>query len=76
MSNDTSNMKPGPGGGPASFLGNLDFDAAKDEAAKHAGSSGDKDMFSNILSLVGQKQHKIAEEDVDEEGGSTFPLTN
>lgn len=29
-------------------------------------------MFSNILNLVGQKQNKIAEEDVDEEGEIDF----
>ncbi|KAF7555054.1 hypothetical protein G7046_g6643 [Stylonectria norvegica] len=56
-----------PQGGLASFLGGLDFDTAKDAANQHSGSSGNNDMFSNILNAVGQKQGKLANEDIDEE---------
>ncbi|KAI8719469.1 hypothetical protein NCS52_00727600 [Fusarium sp. LHS14.1] len=57
----------GGGSGISSFFGNLDFDHAKEEANKNAGSSGDKDLFSNILGSLGQKQNKLANEDLDEE---------
>ncbi|CAM1504483.1 Fc.00g020740.m01.CDS01 [Cosmosporella sp. VM-42] len=56
-----------PAGGLASFLGDLDFNDAKEEANKNAGHSGNSHLFSSVLSAVGQKQGKIAEEDVDEE---------
>ncbi|KAM0342077.1 hypothetical protein ACHAPU_009690 [Fusarium lateritium] len=56
------------GGGFSSFLGgNVDFDSAKDEADHKAGSSGDKDLFGSILGALGQKQNKLADEDLDEE---------
>lgn len=54
-----------PEGGIASFLGSLDFDDAKEEASKNAGSSGDKDFFGNILHAVSQK--KLSHDDVDED---------
>ncbi|KAM0441015.1 hypothetical protein ACHAPT_000320 [Fusarium lateritium] len=57
----------GGGSGISSFFGNLDFDHAKEEASKNAGSSGDKDLFSSILGSLGQKQNKLASEDLDEE---------
>ncbi|KAF4340585.1 beta-flanking [Fusarium beomiforme] len=57
------------GGGFSSFLGgNMDFDNAKEEAHQKAGSSGDKDLFGSILGALGQKQNKLANEDLDEEG--------
>ncbi|PNP66778.1 hypothetical protein FNYG_13508 [Fusarium nygamai] len=56
------------GGGFSSFLGgNVDFDNAKEEAHQKAGSSGDKDLFGSILGSLGQKQNKLADEDLDEE---------
>lgn len=58
------------GGGFSSFTGgNVDFDNAKEEAHQKAGSSGDKDLFGSILGALGQKQNKLADEDLDEEGG-------
>ncbi|KAF4451075.1 beta-flanking protein [Fusarium austroafricanum] len=56
------------GGGMTSFHGgNIDFDNAKEEASQKAGSSGDKDLFGSILGALGQKQSKLADEDLDEE---------
>ncbi|KAH7256449.1 hypothetical protein BKA59DRAFT_467523 [Fusarium tricinctum] len=56
------------GGGFSSFMGgNVDFDNAKEEAHQKAGSSGDKDLFGSILGALGQKQNKLADEDLDEE---------
>ncbi|KAM5371683.1 hypothetical protein ACJZ2D_007848 [Fusarium nematophilum] len=60
-------IKSQGGGGFSSFLGNLDLDDAKEEAAKNAGSSGDRDFFSSIVGSLGQKQDKLANEDLDEE---------
>ncbi|KAF4988337.1 hypothetical protein FDECE_15094 [Fusarium decemcellulare] len=57
----------GGGSGIASFLGNLDLDHAQQTASNNAGSSGDKDLFSNILGSLGQKQTKLANEDLNEE---------
>ncbi|KAH7156372.1 hypothetical protein EDB81DRAFT_854496 [Dactylonectria macrodidyma] len=54
-----------PAGGIASFFGSLDYDDAKEEASKNAGSSGDKDYFGSILQSVSQK--KVAHDDLDEE---------
>ncbi|KAJ2975447.1 hypothetical protein NUW58_g8353 [Xylaria curta] len=36
-------------------------------ASQHAGSSGDADLFSNLLGALGQKKQRLAEEDVDED---------
>lgn len=61
------------GGGFSSFMGgNVDFDNAKEEAHQKAGSSGDKDLFGSILGALGQKQNKLADEDLDEEGGASI----
>lgn len=45
-----------------------DFREARDEANRRAGSSGSSDLFSGIISAIGQKKTRLAEEDVDEEG--------
>ncbi|KAK7398378.1 hypothetical protein QQX98_012245 [Neonectria punicea] len=56
-----------PAGGIASFLGDLNFNDAKQEASKNAGSSGDENFFGSILQAVSQKQGKLSHEDIDEE---------
>lgn len=45
-----------------------DFRTAKEEANRHAGSSGSSDMFTSIISAIGQKKGRLADEDIDEEG--------
>ena len=45
-----------------------DFRTAKEEASQRAGSSGSGDLFSSIISAIGQKKSSLAEEDIDEEG--------
>lgn len=40
---------------------------AQQHASGSAGSSGNSDLFSNIMNAVGQKQDKIQNEDIDEE---------
>ncbi|KAF7549812.1 hypothetical protein G7Z17_g6136 [Cylindrodendrum hubeiense] len=54
------------GGGFSSFLGDLDFNEAKEEADKNAGSSGDKHFFGSILHAVSQKKLSH-DDDIDEE---------
>lgn len=45
-----------------------DFREAKEEADRRAGSSGSSDLFSSIISSIGQKKTHLAEGDLDEEG--------
>ncbi len=44
------------------------MDGAADQAAAHAGSSGNKDLFSSVLGAITQKQGSLEKEDIDEEG--------
>ncbi|XXH05523.1 white collar 2 type of transcription factor [Hypoxylon texense] len=44
-----------------------DLRGASEHASRHAGSSGDTDLFSNLLGALTQKKQSLAEEDVDEE---------
>ncbi|ROT39536.1 hypothetical protein SODALDRAFT_331653 [Sodiomyces alkalinus F11] len=43
-----------------------DFRSAATEAARQAGSHGDRDLFSNVLGTLGQKKAQVEKEDVDE----------
>ncbi|GAB0132478.1 hypothetical protein EsDP_00000912 [Epichloe bromicola] len=54
----------GSGGGG---LQNDVLKMAQQHASGSAGSSGNSDLFSNIMNAVGQKQDKIQNEDIDEE---------
>lgn len=45
-----------------------DFRTAKEEASHRAGSSGSGDLFSSIISSIGQKKSSLASEGIDEEG--------
>ncbi|KAK0391986.1 hypothetical protein NLU13_1484 [Sarocladium strictum] len=61
-----------PQGGAGGLLSSFGVDSsflnnATSEASKRAGSSGDADMFSSIVSAIGGKEHKLAQEDIDEE---------
>ncbi|OAA48550.1 beta-flanking protein [Metarhizium rileyi] len=40
---------------------------AQQHASNNAGNSGNSDLFSNIMSAVGNKQEKIQNEDIDEQ---------
>ncbi|KAH7027671.1 ClpP/crotonase-like domain-containing protein [Microdochium trichocladiopsis] len=44
-----------------------DLRGAAEEASQHAGDSGDSDLFSSILNVVGNKRQALASEDVDED---------
>ncbi|KAI4861969.1 hypothetical protein F4820DRAFT_431918 [Hypoxylon rubiginosum] len=44
-----------------------DLRGASEHASRHAGSSGDSDLFSSLLGALTQKKQSLAEEDVDEE---------
>ncbi|KAK7223632.1 hypothetical protein V2G26_011635 [Clonostachys chloroleuca] len=44
-----------------------DFRTAKQEASQRAGSSGNSELFHSIISSIGQKQGKLADEDIDEQ---------
>lgn len=41
---------------------------AQQHASSNAGNSGNSDLFGNIMNAVGNKQEKIQNEDIDEEG--------
>ncbi len=56
-----------PAGGGFQHDDDDDFRNAAEHASRHAGNSGDSDFFGNILGSLGNKQHKLAEEDLDEE---------
>jgi hypothetical protein len=59
------------GGGGGGFFDrddDDDFRTAREEASRRAGSSGGSDMFSSIISAIGQKKSTLANEDIDEEG--------
>lgn len=61
----------GPQGGsyPAGGYGqDDDLQGAAEHASRHAGSSGDSSMFSNLLGSLSQNKGRLANEDVDEDG--------
>ncbi len=55
-----------------------DLRGAADAASRHAGDSGDSDMFGGILNAISQRKGHIANnQDVDEDGSSlalSFPV--
>lgn len=55
------------GGGLGGLLSSLTGSGADNVASEHAGNSGDKDLFSNVLSMVSGKQDQLRDEDVDED---------
>ncbi|KAH9906566.1 hypothetical protein F4778DRAFT_726602 [Xylariomycetidae sp. FL2044] len=54
-----------PAGGPRAD--DDDLRGAAEHASRHAGSSGDSDLFSNLLGALGQKKQSLSAEDVDED---------
>ncbi|KAK2030192.1 hypothetical protein LX32DRAFT_638388 [Colletotrichum zoysiae] len=44
-----------------------DYSHAASEASRHAGSHGDKDLFSSVLSALTQKKTQLRNEDIDED---------
>ncbi|KAI0390628.1 hypothetical protein F5Y17DRAFT_50888 [Xylariaceae sp. FL0594] len=56
-----------PAGGPRSDDDDNDWSGAAHQASKHAGSSGDADLFSNLLGVLGGKKKELANEDIDED---------
>lgn len=68
----------GGGGGGGGFFDRDDeddFRTARDEASRRAGSSGGSDMFSSIISAIGQKKSTLANDDIDEEGERIPPFS-
>lgn len=53
------------GGGLSGLMSS--FSGADEVASSHAGSSGDRDLFSNVMSMVSGKQDQLKDEDVDED---------
>ena len=52
-----------------------DLRGVAEQASKHAGDSGDSDLFAAIVRAVGNKRHSLASEDIDEDGTrSSAPL--
>ncbi|KXJ85183.1 hypothetical protein Micbo1qcDRAFT_237561 [Microdochium bolleyi] len=43
-----------------------DLRGVAEQASKHAGDSGDSDLFATIVRAVGNKRHSLASEDIDE----------
>lgn len=44
-----------------------EFSGAANQASQHAGSSGDSNIFSSVLSMLGQNKSNIGNEDIDEQ---------
>ena len=44
-----------------------DLRGVAEQASKHAGDSGDSDLFAAVVRAVGNKRHSLASEDIDEE---------
>ncbi|KAI0178893.1 hypothetical protein GGR52DRAFT_278554 [Hypoxylon sp. FL1284] len=56
-----------PAGGGYARDDDDDLRGASEHASRHAGGSGDSDLFSGLLGALTQKKQSLAEEDVDEE---------
>ncbi|KAI0474764.1 hypothetical protein F4859DRAFT_521813 [Xylaria cf. heliscus] len=54
-----------PAGGPRAD--DDDWKDAAQHASRHAGDSGDTDLFSTLLGALGQKKQRLADEDIDED---------
>ncbi|KAI1434089.1 hypothetical protein GGR50DRAFT_664783 [Xylaria sp. CBS 124048] len=55
-----------PAGGHRADDDDEDWKYAAEHASKHAGKSGDANLFSNMLGALGRKKQSLAGEDVDE----------
>ncbi|KAI2628001.1 hypothetical protein GGS26DRAFT_560688 [Hypomontagnella submonticulosa] len=56
-----------PAGGGYARQDDDDMRGAAEHASRHAGSSGDTDLFSSLLGALTQKKQSLADEDVDED---------
>ncbi|KAI2783625.1 hypothetical protein F4815DRAFT_457286 [Daldinia loculata] len=56
-----------PAGGGYPRSDDDDFRGAAEHATRHAGSSGNRDLFSSLLGALTQKKQSLADEDVDED---------
>ncbi|KAI1464216.1 uncharacterized protein F4812DRAFT_216123 [Daldinia caldariorum] len=56
-----------PAGGGYPAADDDDFRGAVEHASRHAGGSGDSDLFSNLLGALTKKKQSLADEDVDED---------
>ncbi|KJK75790.1 hypothetical protein H634G_09154 [Metarhizium anisopliae BRIP 53293] len=64
--NNNNNNSGGGGGSGGGFQDDI-LRMAQQHASSNAGNSGNSDLFSNIMSAVGNKQQKIQNEDIDEQ---------
>ncbi|KAK1969421.1 hypothetical protein LZ32DRAFT_410621 [Colletotrichum eremochloae] len=58
---------PAGGGAFADDDDDDDYRHAANEASRHAGSHGDKDLFSSVLGALTQKKTQLRDEDIDED---------
>ncbi|KAJ9150423.1 hypothetical protein NKR23_g3884 [Pleurostoma richardsiae] len=56
-----------PAGGGYPTEDDDDLRGAAETASRHAGDSGDSNLFESILGALGQKKQRLANEDVDED---------
>jgi hypothetical protein len=56
------------GGGGYGADDDDDLSGAARHASQHAGDSGDSNIFSSVLSALGQNKHSIGNQDIDEQG--------
>ncbi|KAK6949215.1 hypothetical protein Daesc_009289 [Daldinia eschscholtzii] len=56
-----------PAGGGYPRPDDDDLHGAAEHASRHAGDSGDNDLFSNLLGALTKKKQSLADEDVDED---------
>jgi len=55
-----------PAGGPRAD--DDDWRGAAEHASRHAGDSGNADLFSNLLGALGNKKQQLENDDIDEDG--------
>ncbi|KAI0009459.1 hypothetical protein F4779DRAFT_373357 [Xylariaceae sp. FL0662B] len=60
-----------PAGGGYARADDDDIRGAAEHAKRHAGESGDDNLFATLLGALGQKKQSLADEDVDEDDAVT-----
>ncbi|KAI2641138.1 hypothetical protein GGS21DRAFT_358277 [Xylaria nigripes] len=66
-SNNTTHGGNFPAGGHRADETDEDWDRAAEHASRHAGDSGNRDLFSSLLGALNKKKKTLADEDIDEE---------
>ena len=62
-------------GGGGGYGGDDDLSGAAHHAQQHAGDSGDSNMFSNVISHLGQNKQNIGNQQINEQGTLSHALS-